>query len=83
MINLGNSQTLSLTEMIAGLEAALGTKARIEQLPEQPGDVPQTWANIQKARRLLGFEPKVGYQEGVKRFVESLVAAGVAPGTRG
>ncbi len=83
VINLGNSQTLSLTEMVAGLEAALGTKARIERLPEQPGDVPQTWANIQKARRLLGFEPRVNYQEGVKRFVESLAAAGSAPGNRG
>jgi UDP-glucuronate 4-epimerase len=69
--------------MVAGLEAALGTKARIERLPEQPGDVPQTWANIQKARRLLGFEPRVNYQEGVKRFVESLAAAGSAPGNRG
>jgi UDP-glucuronate 4-epimerase len=80
VINLGNNQTLSLTDMIAGLEAALGTTARIERLPEQPGDVPQTWANVDKARALLGFEPRTSYREGVKRFVESLVAPKVPRG---
>ncbi len=72
VINLGNNQTLSLSDMISGLEAALGTTARIDRLPEQPGDVPQTWANIEKARKLLGFEPRTTYRDGVKKFVESL-----------
>ena len=70
VINLGNHQTVSLREMIDGLEKALGVSARIEHLPEQPGDVPQTWARIDKARALLGYEPKTRYIEGVKAFAE-------------
>src|SRR5215216_641907 len=72
VINLGNTQTVQLREMIAGLETALGVKALIERLPEQPGDVPQTWANVDKARALLGFTPTTSYDEGVARFVEWL-----------
>jgi UDP-glucuronate 4-epimerase len=78
IINLGNNQTVTLQEMIAGLERALGVSARIEQLPEQPGDVPQTWATVDKARRLLGYEPRTSYSEGVARFAEWLRAS--APG---
>ncbi len=72
VVNLGNNQTLSLADMISGLEEALGITARIERLPEQPGDVPQTWANVQKARTLFGFAPSTSYREGVRAFVESL-----------
>jgi UDP-glucuronate 4-epimerase len=68
VINLGNNQTVTLAELIAGLEDALGIKARIERLPEQPGDVPQTWATVDKARALLGYEPTTRYPEGVKAF---------------
>ncbi len=74
VINLGNNQTLSLREMIEGLEAALGVSATRQQLPEQPGDVPQTWANVDKARTLLGYEPRTRYEEGVRRFVSWLRA---------
>jgi len=70
VINLGNNDTLSLDEMIAGLEKALGISATIERLPEQPGDVPQTWAQIDKARTLLGYEPLTRYADGVKQFAE-------------
>ena len=70
VINLGNNQTISLREMIAGIEQALGISATIEWLPDQPGDVPQTWANIDKARALLGYEPRTKYPEGVRRFAE-------------
>ena len=70
VINLGNNRTVTLSEMIAGLENALGKRARIERLPEQPGDVPQTWASIEKAHRLLGYSPTTPYAEGVRRFVE-------------
>ena len=76
VINLGNSQTLTLLEMIRGLEVALGTKAALEWLPEQPGDVPQTWANITKAQRLLEYRPQTRYESGVRRFVEWLQTAG-------
>jgi UDP-glucuronate 4-epimerase len=72
VINLGNNQTLTLLEMIRGLEQALGKPATLEWLPEQPGDVPQTWANIDKARRLLGYEPATPYTVGVRRFIEWL-----------
>lgn len=70
VINLGNNRTVTLSEMIAGLEGALGKRARIERLPEQPGDVPQTWASIDKAQRLLGYSPATTYAEGVRRFAE-------------
>ena len=72
VINLGNNQTVTLTEMIGGLEKVLGTRARIERLPEQAGDVPQTWASIEKAHRLLGYTPTTPYREGVRRFAEWL-----------
>jgi UDP-glucuronate 4-epimerase len=74
VINLGNNQTISLSEMIEGLETALGTRATRQQLPEQPGDVPQTWARVEKARTLLGYEPRTRYEDGVRRFVTWLRA---------
>jgi len=69
VINLGNTRTVTLTEMIGGLEHALGVAPKIERHPEQPGDVPQTWANVDKARSLLGFNPSTPYDQGVARFV--------------
>ncbi len=72
VVNLGNNQTITLNEMIAGLEDALHARARIDRQPEQPGDVPQTWADLAKARRLFGYEPHTSYAEGVRRFVASL-----------
>jgi UDP-glucuronate 4-epimerase len=70
IINLGNNQTVSLVEMIRVLEEALGLSAGIDWLPEQPGDVPQTWANVEKARTLLGYEPHTPFVEGIRRFAE-------------
>jgi len=72
VVNLGNNRTIGLHDMIAGLETALGVKASIERLPEQPGDVPQTWASLDKARALLGYEPRTPYQEGVASFAQWL-----------
>jgi UDP-glucuronate 4-epimerase len=72
VVNLGNNRTLGLHDMIAGLEAALGVAATIERLPEQPGDVPQTWASVDKAHALLGYEPRTSFQEGVARFAQWL-----------
>src|SRR5262245_40603959 len=68
VINLGNNHTVSLNEMIAGLESALGVRAIIERQPEQPGDVPQTWTNIAKARALLGYDPQTPFPEGARKF---------------
>ena len=72
VINLGNTRTVSLRDMIAGLERALGVAARVERKPDQPGDVPQTWANVDKARALLGFNPTTTYDQGVARFADWL-----------
>lgn len=74
VINLGNDRTISLRQMIGELERALGVSARIERLPEQPGDVPQTWASVEKAQRLLGYRPSTPFSEGIFRFVEWLRA---------
>ena len=61
--------------MIEGLEAALGRRAVRERLGEQPGDVPQTWASIDKAGRLLGYAPTTSYRDGVGQFVRWLQSA--------
>lgn len=68
-INLGESRTVELGELIALLEKELGQKAVIDRQPLQPGDVPQTFADISKARRLLGYTPRTGIEEGIRRFV--------------
>jgi UDP-glucuronate 4-epimerase len=72
VVNLGNDRTVTLMEMIGGLEQTLGVTARIERQPEQPGDVPQTWASLEKARRMLGYDPKTNYADGVRRFASWL-----------
>ena len=69
VINLGNDQTVTLSQMIETIETVLGKKAEINRLPEQPGDVPQTWADVTKAGELFGYEPKTSFKEGIKRFV--------------
>jgi UDP-glucuronate 4-epimerase len=69
VINIGNDRTISLAQMIAELEAALGVTALVERLPEQPGDVPQTWASVEKAQALLGYRPATPFAEGIARFV--------------
>ncbi len=67
--NLGSDRSISLTEMISIIEGAVGRKARIERLPMQQGDVRCTWADLTRARRELGYEPKVDFTEGVADFV--------------
>ncbi len=70
IFNLGESRTVELRYLISLIEKNLGKKARIDQKPAQPGDVPVTYADISKARRMLGYEPKVRIEEGIRRFVE-------------
>ena len=72
VINIGNTRTVQLSELIAGLERATGVTAKIERHPEQPGEVPQTWANIDKARSLLGYNPATPFDQGVRLFVDWL-----------
>jgi UDP-glucuronate 4-epimerase len=69
VLNLGGSATTRLCDLIAMIEEALGLQARIEQAPEQLGDVPLTHADISKARELLGWEPSVVLREGLQRYV--------------
>lgn len=70
VFNLGESQTTTLSELIAAIERAVGKKAIIEQKPEQPGDVPVTYADITKSRNLLGYHPHTQIAEGIPKFVE-------------
>ncbi len=70
VFNLGESHTTTLSELIALIEKALGRKADINVLPEQPGDVPLTYADIGKAQRELGYRPMVPVSVGIPRFVD-------------
>jgi UDP-glucuronate 4-epimerase len=70
VVNLGESRTVELNELISLLEKELDTHAIIDRQPPQPGDVPQTFADISRARALLGYQPKTQIEEGLRRFVE-------------
>ena len=70
VFNLGENRTTKLVELIALIENAVGRKAIIERKPEQPGDVPVTFADIAKARSLLGYAPRTEVAEGIPKFVE-------------
>ncbi|MFC5532214.1 GDP-mannose 4,6-dehydratase [Cohnella yongneupensis] len=70
VFNLGESNTIRLDRMIAAIEAELGKKALIERLPMQPGDVNRTNADVSKARRMLGYDPKWHFEEGIREFVQ-------------
>jgi UDP-glucuronate 4-epimerase len=70
IINLGESRTVELRELISLLENALDMRAEIDRQPQQPGDVPQTFADITKARRLLGYNPQTQIEKGIVKFVE-------------
>ncbi|MGJ8638328.1 MAG: GDP-mannose 4,6-dehydratase [Opitutaceae bacterium] len=69
VINLGNDQTVTLSKMISTIEKVVGKEAIINRLPEQPGDVPQTWADISLAKKLFNYEPTITFREGVEAFV--------------
>lgn len=68
VFNLGNSSPVLLREMIATLERVLGKEAVIDRQPLQPGDVPITYADISKAKRLLGWAPRTALETGVRRM---------------
>jgi UDP-glucuronate 4-epimerase len=70
IFNLGGTETVTLNELIEAVEAALGKKAKIHVMPEQPGDVPRTNADITKARKMLGYEPTTAVRDGVAKYVE-------------
>lgn len=68
--NLGENDTIQLEDLISAIEKTLGKKAKINRLPEQPGDMPLTCADISKARKLLGYNPKTKFEDGLPKFVD-------------
>ncbi len=69
LYNLGNSHPVALRDLIDLIGRALGKPARIEVLPEQPGDVHQTFASIDRAAKELGYAPSTSIEEGLNRYV--------------
>ncbi|PYJ34766.1 MAG: epimerase [Verrucomicrobia bacterium] len=70
IFNLGESETIQLKDLIMAIENALGKRAKISQLPEQPGDMPLTCADISKARKLLGYNPTAKFSDGLPKFID-------------
>jgi UDP-glucuronate 4-epimerase len=70
IVNLGESETISLKEMVETLEEELGIKAKLKILPMQPGDVDRTYADITKAKELLGYNPSTDFKEGIRKFIK-------------
>ncbi len=69
VINLGESRTVALIELVRLLEQQLGQRAEIRWLDAQPGDVPITYADISKARQLLDYDPQTSIEDGLAQFV--------------
>jgi len=70
IINLGNNYSVSLKQLVQSVENVVGKKARIDRQPEQAGDVPHTFADISKAKRLLNYEPSTQLEAGLKNFYD-------------
>jgi UDP-glucuronate 4-epimerase len=68
-VNLGNNRPVGIRRIIELLESALGQSARIESLPEKPGEMRITCADTTKAHRLFGYEPRVPIEQGIVEFV--------------
>ncbi len=74
IFNLGESQTISLSHMLKCIEDELGTKANVKRLPMQAGDVEKTFADISKAKEILGYNPKTKFEDGIKKFIQWYIA---------
>lgn len=70
IINLGNNKTTKLLELVRLIEKVLGTNVEKIHMNEQPGDVAQTWANIEKAKKLIDYRPDTSVEEGLYKFKE-------------
>ena len=70
IVNLGESQTTSLAALVELISEALDLKPRLRRLPGQPGDVQRTCADVSRARKLIGYEPRTSMEDGIRRFVE-------------
>ena len=69
LYNIGNHSPVALFEYIAAIEKALGRKAKIELVPQQPGDVEATYADVETLKEATGFQPRTPLEEGIERFV--------------
>jgi UDP-glucuronate 4-epimerase len=74
-INLGHNEPIAIRELISRLERAVGRPAQIDYQPEKPGEMPVTHADLSKAQRLLGYRPKVSFDEGVPEFIRWFLSA--------
>lgn len=81
--NLGGGNTVQVREVIASLEERMGRTARVRHLPAAPGDVPNTLADVSRARRELGYRPEFDFAEGLERFVDWYRAMRTALDTEG
>lgn len=70
IFNLGESHVISLKEMVETIENTLGKKAILDIQPMQPGDVDKTYADISKAKKILGYDPQTNFSEGIRKFIE-------------
>lgn len=70
ILNIGNSSPVTLKEMINTIAKVLNVKPKIEQFPMQPGDVDRTFADISKAKKLIKYEPKTSFEDGIKKFIQ-------------
>ncbi len=70
IINLGSDRPVKLQQIIQTIQRLLGRDAMIQSLPRHPADVPATWADLSKARKLLGWEPQTAWEDGLERAVE-------------
>jgi UDP-glucuronate 4-epimerase len=78
VVNVGSGTPVRLSEMIDALEDVLGRPIERDHRPEQPGDVPRTWADISRAKELLGYEPQVELREGMARLLDAMKRTGPA-----
>ena len=74
LINLGGHETITINDMVTVFESKLGRKAHLEYIPRNKADVMENWADVQKARRLLGWQPRVSLDEGIGRLVDWYLA---------
>ncbi|OGO10972.1 MAG: nucleotide sugar epimerase [Chloroflexi bacterium RBG_19FT_COMBO_50_10] len=70
IINLGGHEVIKINDLIGMLESLTGKTAKIEHLPRHPADMTTNWANVEKAKQLLGWAPRIGLREGVSRLVD-------------
>ena len=76
IFNLGSGESVELMHFINLIEKNLGKEAKKEMYPLQPGDVVTTWSNIDKAKNLLGYEPEISLEEGLKDFIDWFLSYG-------